>query len=600
MGRSVVLTSLALTALTVGLRQLGWLQGQELASYDQFIQLQPDEGEDKRLLVVGVTETDLQTLAEWPLSDRTVATLLQKLEAAQPRAIGLDIVRDIPFEPGRQALLQQLKQSQRTLVVCKVSTPTDPGIAPPQGVTEQSVGFADLIVDAGGTLRRSLLFMDGPIASSLSKIRPHYCNNSTKPLISLSLQTVLKYLAAESIPVGFTANQEMRLGTKVFPRLDRNFGGYRNADADGYQLLLRYRSEEHAVPQVSVLDILQDKVPAALIRDRIVLVGYTTLLGKDDFYTSYSSRKQDRQKMPGVIVHAQAASQLLAAVLDGRSLIWVWPWSAEVVWIWLWAGSGGVLAWYSRHPLRFVLAITSASGIIYGICFLGFMQGGWIPLVPAIFACVGSAIGVVLLDRFNNSAYGQAMYQKVKTFLKLEVEIDETKLQQQVAEITESDYFKDLQDTVKTLRSPAAATSPARPSSVHPLAPATQAPGHPATLKGHHYDELDFMRPRLPGASLEPRPPASSDVAIAGKHPLYTTSQAIGQTTDPASLEGIQLNFWDQLLGADPQWPAETLQGPREAELPAPPQAMAEPDDDFDFLQDLKQESQRLKDGRLN
>ncbi len=640
MGRSVLLTSLALTALTLGLRQLGWLQGQELANYDQFIQLQPDEGPDKRLLVVGVTETDLQTLAEWPLSDRTVATLLQKLEAAQPRAIGLDIVRDIPFEPGRQTLLQQLQQSQRLVAVCKVSTPNDPGIAPPPGLTDQSVGFADLIVDAGGTLRRSLLIMDPPTASGLAKIRPHYCSTSTKPLISLSLQTVLKYLAAESIPVGFTAANEMRLGSKVFPRLHRNIGGYRNADAEGYQLMLRYRSEERAVQQVSALDILENKVPAELIRDRIVFVGYTTPLVKDDFYTSYSGRKQDRQKMPGVIVHAQSASQLLAAVLDGRSLIWVWPWSAEVAWIWVWAVGGGIVAWYLRHPLRLVLVMATVSGVIYGLCFLVFMQGGWIPLVPSLFACVGSAVGVVLFDRFNNSAYGQAVYQKVKTFLKLEVEIDETKLEQQVAEITESDYFKDLQDTVKTLRSPSDTTAdttadtsdvttagtsdvtvkappPFRPPSVQPHPPATSVTvANPQWANPQRDDnELDFLRPSSPAAGPGSPPPAPAADALDFLRPHPAERQRLpsdpfmppaapgpGDDIGDEISGAIQLNFWDQLLRSELPMPAEAPPPlrPGDAVLSAPPKAVAEPDDEFDFLHDLKQESQRLKEDRLN
>ncbi len=539
MGRSVLLTSVVLTAVTLGVRQLGWLQGQELASYDQLVQLQPDEREDKRLLVVGVTEADLQTLEEWPLSDRTVAQLLQKLEAGNPRAIGLDIVRDIPVEPGRQTLLNQLKQSPRTIVVCKVNTANDPGIAPPKGMTDGAIGFADLMVDSGGILRRSLLMAQPPTATGLSKIRSHVCSDSKKTLISLSLQTVLKYLAAESVPVGFTADQQMRLGQTVFPRFDRNLGGYRNADAEGYQLMLRYRSDDRAVKQVSVLDLLQNRVPAEWIRDRIVFIGYTTPLVKDDFYTPYSGRKPDRQKMPGVIVHAQSASQLLAAVLDGRSLIWVWPWWAEVVWVWVWAVGGGVVAWYVRHPLRLVAGMGTASGITYGICVWVFWQGGWIPLVPAVVACVGTGISIVLFDRFNNSAYGQAVYQKVKTFLKLEVEIDETKLEQQVAEITESDYFKDLQDTVRTLRS-----------------------------------------------TSEPTSEPTSETT-----PETTPETASNSTTDQ-SLDR-QLDFWDQLLGPD-QPVVQSVVQPVVQDL----KAIDGPDEDdeFDFLANLKQEGQRLRD----
>jgi hypothetical protein len=64
---------------------------------------------------------------------------------------------------------------------------------------------------------------------------------------------------------------------------------------------------------------------------------------------------------------------------------------------------------------------------------------------------MATAVGVILLERFGKTTYGQTVYRQVKQFL--HIEIDEDKLQKQVAEITETDYFQDLQSTVKNLRS---------------------------------------------------------------------------------------------------------------------------------------------------
>jgi adenylate cyclase len=502
MGRSVLLPSLIVTALLLGMGRLGVLQGMNLAAYDHLIRLRPDEGEDDRLLVVGITEADIQTRQEWPISDQTLAQLLEKLEAQQPRAIGLDIIRDVPIEPGRAALLNQLQQSDRLITVCKVSAPNDPGFPPPPGVAPEFVGFSDLVIDPGGILRRSLLVVVPPLPESDVPLVSHLCSQSMTPdnqpntLLSFGFQLALAYLAEEGIQPEVTETDELKLGSTLLPRLQPTTGGYQNADASGYQILLDYRSADRAAPQVSLTDVLADRVNPELIRDRLVLIGYTTPQAKDEFYTPYSAGATDSQKMPGVIVHAQSVSQILGAVLDGRPLLWSWSNVQEGVWIFGWALAGGVLAWYVRHPLRFAGAIAIAGGTIYGICFLLFLRGGWIPLVPGAIALVVTSTAVILVDRFNRSTYGQTVYRQVKSFLKLDIEIDQEKLEKQVAEITESDYFQDLQQKAKALRSSAGTHSPVT-SSTEDSAPtnhlADPSPAEP-TAEPEAAEELDYFQ----------------------------------------------------------------------------------------------------------
>jgi CHASE2 domain-containing sensor protein len=65
-GGQVVLTSVVITGLLVGARQLGMLQGFELGAFDQMMRSRSDRGPDDRLLVVGITEGDIQTRKEYP------------------------------------------------------------------------------------------------------------------------------------------------------------------------------------------------------------------------------------------------------------------------------------------------------------------------------------------------------------------------------------------------------------------------------------------------------------------------------------------------------------------------------------------------------
>lgn len=447
----VAIASLAATALVLATRAGGILQSMELGLYDQQLRLRPDAGIDDRILVVGITETDIQSRQEWPITDQTVTDLLQTLEQANPRVIGLDLFRDVPINPGHQTLVDYMARSDRLMAVCKMSSPDNPGVAPPTGLPTAQIGFSDVVVDGGGILRRSLLLATPP-AFDGQLPQEHPCNTPGTQLGSLSFQVVLAYLTAANIPITQTPTGDIQLGNTVLKRLQPSSGGYHGINAQGYQIMLNYRSAQSPVPVVSLSDVLSGQISPDRISDRIVLVGYTTPQAKDDFYTPYSAGLQDSQKMPGVLVHAQAASQLLSAVFEQRPLIWSWSAEEEGIWIFLWSLGGAMLAWYGRRPAHFLLGALMLVVSLYGLTYSVLLLGGWIPLAPPLLSLGLATGGVLLLDRFNRSDYGQAMYRQVKTLLRLEVAVDENKVEQQVAEITETDYFNDLQLQAKVLR----------------------------------------------------------------------------------------------------------------------------------------------------
>jgi CHASE2 domain-containing sensor protein len=435
------------------------------------MRLRPTPLPDDRILVVGIDETDIQSRQEWPIEDDTVAELLSVLIEAEPRAIGLDMFRDLPIGEGQTVLLEQIQNNPTIVPVCKISSPDNPGVPPPPGTPAAQVSFSDLVVDPGGILRRSLLVAAPPADSDT--VGTHLCNDPEAQLFSLGLQLARQYLAAEGIELEVNAQQELQFGDVVLSRLSPNLGGYNNVDAQGYQILLNYQAASMAVPQVSLTDVLSGDVGAAQIRDRIVLVGATTPEAKDEFYTPFSGGLRDSQKMAGVVVHAQSVSQILRAVLDDRPLLWSWPTWGEALWIVLWGLGGGLFAWYIRRPVTYGAVAIALLGGLYGICFVILLQGGWIPIVPAALALGFASGGVVLLDRFNKSDYGQAVYKQMKVLLRLDIEIDHSKVGEQVAEITDTEYFNTLQAQAKELRARRQAKKTSLPPGAPPAAPVT-------------------------------------------------------------------------------------------------------------------------------
>lgn len=380
---------------TLVLREQGVLQAWELNGLDHFVRLRPHEKPDPRILVVTVTESDLQKQQEGMLSDRTLSKALAKLEEGQPRVIGLDMYRDIPGKEGRQELLSRLKNNSKLVATCAGSIRLKKGIAPPLGVPRERLGFSDVVVDDDGVLRRHLLAMQ-PELDSLCKTNE-----------SLSFQLALHYLAGKGIQPQLTEKEEYRLGEVVFKPLFARRGAYRTVDTRGYQILLNYRamqSPELVAQKVTMSDVLNGRVNRSWVNDRVVLIGVSAESVKDEHLTPYSSQLRPPQKLSGVFVHAQMVSQMLSAVLDGRSLLWVWPDWAEGLWIIFWSVVGGVVGTVVRSRILLIVAISAALGILVTIAWGSLLYGLWLPLIP-------SALGLIVTGGIVWVLHGQSYQQ---------------------------------------------------------------------------------------------------------------------------------------------------------------------------------------------
>jgi CHASE2 domain-containing sensor protein len=396
--RWAVLASLTVTGLVMGTRHIGMLQDWEVGSFDLLMRSRPPERPDSRLLIVTVTEADLQlqTRTQEPrrgsLSDRSLAQLLAKLTAYRPTAIGLDIYRDYAVTKGEVGLANLLRTSDRVVGVCKVSEAeaSDPGVAPPPELPIDNLGFSDILLDADKLVRRHYLALDPPPASLC---KAHY---------ALSVQLALRYLATKGINLDFTPKDEWKLGKLTFAPLEAHSGGYQKIEPSGHQILLNYRATPtpgEIAPQVTLTDVLEGRISAAAVKDRIVLIGTTAPSFHDTVLVPYRTDRGETQSIPGVVLQAQMVSQLIAAALDNRPLIQPAPIWIDLLWVGGMAVTGGVLALAIRRPIYLVLAGAGVVLFLSGTCFFALQVGYWLPLVPATMAFVGTATIATLIER---------------------------------------------------------------------------------------------------------------------------------------------------------------------------------------------------------
>lgn len=391
----LIVTCIAVTGTLLGVRHLGGLQPLELNAFDLMVQLRPDPGPDPRLLIVEVTERDIKAFKKWPISDRVLAKAIAQIARLEPTAIGLDIIRDIPYEPGNAELATQLK-NPKVIPITLIGDSRHQGALPPPNIPDERVGFNNIVVDPDAIVRRNLIS----------------ASDGKKTLFSLSSTLAFAYFDSRKIAYKTIENDIFAVEKVVFAKLRSNSGGYQNIDAKGYQILLDYRSGKKLAETVTLTEVVEGKVDPKLVKGKIVLIGVTAPTVRDNFSTPYSATKNGNIPTPGVLIHAAATSQILGAVLDGKGLFWYWEEWQEMLWIAVWSAAGGCLAWRLEKSVSLMGSAIAAGGSLFGFTFFLFLQQGWIPLMAPTLALLITA-GVAITYKYEQSRQEEQMVMKL-------------------------------------------------------------------------------------------------------------------------------------------------------------------------------------------
>lgn len=412
--RGVLFAAPSAAGLVLLIRGLGLLQGTELWAFDQLVRLRPQEESDDRIVIVGISEKDLQTY-NFPISDRLLADALNKIKQQQPRAIGLDLYRDQPVPPSYETLTETFRSQPSLLEEKKPIEPGYQSLLEVFGNTPNLVGIERAIGDEsfGRVSPPPKLKELGQVASNDFprdadlKIRRGFLyltdTQTQETIFSLAFKLAMLYLEQDEIQPELTDKDWVKFKDAVFPPLHinnegmTNDGGYIRTDGAGYQVFLNYRGAQATFPSVELSDVLNGKVPENFFRDRIVLIGSTAASLNDYFDTPYSSTIITAPgQTSGVEIHANLTSQILSATLDGRTLIRVW--SDPVEWLWILAAStaGAILSWQWRYAKGIVkfLPPVAVLGSLGGIAYGAFLGGWWIPLVPPVLALTFSVAAI--------------------------------------------------------------------------------------------------------------------------------------------------------------------------------------------------------------
>ncbi|MGL5197147.1 MAG: CHASE2 domain-containing protein [Chroococcales cyanobacterium] len=429
--RGPILITPAVAGVIVALSSAGFLHLFEWAVLDTWFRLRPPEPVDSRIVIVTINEPDIQYVQQWPMSDRIMTQLIQNISAQNPRLIGLDIYRDLPVEPGHEELNALFEVTPNLIGVQKVAgNPIGPS---PRLAELGQVAANDMLLDRDGKIRRGLVLVgkpDGGLIEGIATI------------------LALKYLETEGIQLAVAdeAKSIYQLGQATFIPLTGNEGEYSKRDGGGYQILVNYRGRLDRFAHISLTEVLENRIPPDLFRDRIIFIGAEAPSLNDSFQTPYTNTLFGiPELMPGVVIHANLTSQILSSALDNRPMLYATPkpfkwglifissgYSALLGSLWLktrWSGPGIILG----------------AVVIIGSSYMAFFSGWLIPVFTPILALVTAGVFSIGYTLWSNL---KLSYQQLAEYAKT--------LEEKNQELKRLDGLKDefLANTSHELRTP--------------------------------------------------------------------------------------------------------------------------------------------------
>ena len=427
---AIAITSIVITYLA---SVSGILPRFELHFYDWLLGVRPKSSAINDVVIVGLTEKDLETLGI-PVTDQVLAKLINKIEGLNPTVIGLDFHRNVDVGDEDNEKLDEIFSQNEKLIGVEMTNGGNlsfPSIPAPIQLQEAGrTGGSAAINDFDGIVRRAYLFRKQKDPDE----KAYYIN-------SFALSIALMYLEQLDILAEPSTKGCLKLNQAVFPTLEKVNFFYPPREMDECQTFINYSSDIKTFNQVSFLEVLQDKVPPSMLKNKIVLIGVTEPASRDIFWIPDPIDKS-RNFIYGVELHGLVTNQIINTALNQQKVISFPHFKIQYFYLGIWLLLVAVLLNKfclnpgSKKPEIFSLILILSSSIIVVLSGYGLFLAGWVmPTVTTLSLLISYQTVTYIVIRFNKLRRAQQLLE-----IKVEEKTQALKQAQQI--ILEQEKFK--------------------------------------------------------------------------------------------------------------------------------------------------------------
>jgi signal transduction histidine kinase/CHASE2 domain-containing sensor protein len=319
------------------------------------------------VVLVLIDDKSLERYGRWPWSRATVARLVDKIAAQEPRVIGLDILfSEQESEVTDNALADSIRRAGNVVLVDKISTGAERLWVEPLSQFAQAAvakGHAQALLDPDGICRRfplAELSLDGPRLAFG---------------IEVAKQANAKATSA------FIAYNEKQAGQKLVG----THGGMETVSP--IVSLIAFRRAP-SYPSLSAADLLDDGLGLSL-RGKVVMLGF----GSGDLHDRLVTPVSGAVPSPGVEIHAQIVDGILAGRFLSPVAIWLQVLVLAAISFFV------VVAGVKYHPARAIIVAIAAGVFAYGIGYVAFAGFGKILDAGSVICAALLAVPIVQLEK---------------------------------------------------------------------------------------------------------------------------------------------------------------------------------------------------------
>jgi signal transduction histidine kinase/CHASE2 domain-containing sensor protein len=272
------------------------------------------------IVIVAVDDASLQQVGAWPWPRSVMASALDRITSARPRAVGLDVVYAEPSDPTQDRLLaESIRRSGRVVLPAQL-TEAESAQEDEGGPSSWLMPLPELKTAAAAT---GHAHADPDVDGVLRTVQLSKADVRGERLWAFGLETlrVSEGLPPEAIEERERSLRVGRYEIAVHNETERSsIPGVTLVRPN--EMIINYLGPPRTFPYQSIADVLRGNVPASAFENKIVLVGAVAQTLGDTRITPYISYadggRQGGVGMPGVEVHANIIETM-------RRGVWLTP-----------------------------------------------------------------------------------------------------------------------------------------------------------------------------------------------------------------------------------------------------------------------------------